>query len=211
MDSGAIGSLSAGYPLQLFEPKDQRLLDTAGYLMDRCRVKGGFFLDIIHSGINPYLTLHLAQVLMRAGDPRCFELLRAVSDQASATGQWPEAIHPRTMGGCMGDGNHVWAAAEYVLMVRNGFVREEQDRLILGSGISPDWCRPSESLDFGPAPTSFGTVRVSLRSDQRQIEVAWEGAWRNSEPSVVVALPGFATVVAPSGQSSVSLLRDARA
>jgi hypothetical protein len=209
MDSGAIGSLAAGYPLQIFDPQDRRLIDTAGFLMDKCRVKGGFFLDIIHSGINPYLTLHLAQVLMRAGDPRCHELVRAVASQASATGQWPEAIHPRTMGGCMGDGNHVWAAAEWVLMVRNSFVREEGDRLILGSGISPDWCRPSEPIFFGPAPTSFGTVKVTIHPGQSQIEVAWEGAWRKTEPAIVVALPGTATVFPPTGQKRVSLGKEA--
>jgi hypothetical protein len=209
MDSGAIGSLAAGYPLQIFDPKDRRLLDTAGFLMDNCRVKGGFFLDIIHSGINPYLTLHLAQVLMRAGDPRCFDLLRAVADQASATGQWPEAIHPRTLGGCMGDGNHVWAAAEWVLMVRNGFVREEGQGLILGAGIPPEWCRPSEAIFFGPAPTSFGPVRVAIQPGEEKIEVAWEGAWRKSEPAIGVAVPGFETVFPPAGQTSVVLRKDA--
>ena len=35
----------------------------------------------------------------------------------------------------MGDGQHVWAAAEWVLMIRNCFAREEDDHLILCSGI----------------------------------------------------------------------------
>ena len=61
MDSGAVGSLAAGYPLQIFSPRDPRLLDTAEYLLSRCLVNGGFYQDIIHSGINPYLTLHVAQ------------------------------------------------------------------------------------------------------------------------------------------------------
>ena len=86
---------------------------------------GAFFHDIIHSGINPYLTLHIAQVLLRAGDMRYFDLMRRSADLASPTGQWPEAIHPRTLGGCMGDGQHVWAAAEWMMMMRNCFVREE--------------------------------------------------------------------------------------
>ena len=75
MDTGAIGSLIASYPLRVFEPNDPRVLDTADFLMKNCLVHGGFFHDMTHSGINPYLTLHLAQVLLRAGDPRYFGLM----------------------------------------------------------------------------------------------------------------------------------------
>jgi len=62
---------------------------------------------IIHSGVNCYLTLHLAQVLLRAGDARGLDQVREIARLASPTGQWPEAVHPRTSGGCMGDGHHV--------------------------------------------------------------------------------------------------------
>jgi hypothetical protein len=103
LDSGAIGSLAASYPLRIFQQDDPRILDTAEFLMKNCLVHGGFFHDMTHSGINPYLTLHLAQVLLRAGDPRYFGLMTAVAKLASPTGQWPESVHPRTGGGCMGD------------------------------------------------------------------------------------------------------------
>ncbi|MDX1698026.1 MAG: hypothetical protein R3308_07040, partial [Thiohalobacterales bacterium] len=132
MDAGAIGSLAIGYPLQLCAADDPRLHGTIDFLMTHCRVNGGFFQDMIHAGVNPYLTLHMAQVLLRAGDSRYLELLDTVAALASPTGQWPEAIHPRTGGGCMGDGQHVWAAAEWLLMLRNCFVREEGERLIIG-------------------------------------------------------------------------------
>ena len=62
LDAGAIGSLACGYPLRLYAPDDPRLLDTADFLHDNCFYQGGFFQDMIHSGINPYLTLHIAQV-----------------------------------------------------------------------------------------------------------------------------------------------------
>jgi hypothetical protein len=104
MDSGAIGSLAAGYPLHLWDARDRRLLDTSNFLLTHCLVNGGFFQDMIHSGINAYLTLQLAQVLLRAGDARHADLTQAVANIASSTGQWPEAIHPRTGGGCMGTG-----------------------------------------------------------------------------------------------------------
>ena len=84
-----------GYPVQLCAPDDPRLLDCVEFLLSRCFVNGAFYQDMIHSGLNAYLTLHVAQVLLRAGDPRYLELMDAVAALASPTGQWPEAIHPR--------------------------------------------------------------------------------------------------------------------
>src|SRR5690606_18537012 len=139
IDAGAIGSLVADYPLQLVPPADPRIMATVDVLLDRHMVHGGFFQDVIHSGVNAYLTLDIAQTLLRAGDPRFGELVEAVAALASPTGQWPEAIHPRTGGGCMGDGQHGWAAAEWIMMIRNAFVREESDRLIIGSGLLGSW------------------------------------------------------------------------
>jgi hypothetical protein len=208
MDAGAIGSLAVGYPLQLCPPDDPRLLGTIRFLMENCRVKGGFFQDMIHAGINPYLTLHMAQVLLRAGDPRYLELMDTVAALATPTGQWPEAIHPRTRGGCMGDGQHVWAAAEWVLMVRNCFVREEGELLILGSGIPARWLEHESPVSFGPAPTAFGTVSVSItpgdEGDER-LTVSWQGDWHAEAPAIEVRLPGYRPVIASSDQTSAEL------
>jgi hypothetical protein len=191
LDSGSIGSLVAGYPLRLFSADDPRLLDTARFLLSHCLVGGGFFLDIIHSGINAYLTLHIAQVLLRAGDPRALDLLAAVADLASPTGQWPEAIHPATRGGCMGDGQHAWAAAELSLMVRNLFLREEGDKLILGSGIRSSWLVQSEVLSISGAPTPFGDVTIEFRPLSDRIEVECLCQWRKRPSDIEVRLPGF--------------------
>jgi hypothetical protein len=213
LDAGAIGSLVVGYPLQGCGPHDPRLLATVEFLLANCFVDGGFFQDMIHSGINAYLTLHVAQVLLRAGDARCFELIQAVAALASATGQWPEAIHPRTHGGCMGDGQHVWAAAEWVLMMRNCFVREEGDRLVLGSGVMQAWLDHGTAMSFGPAPTAFGHVSVHIavqaQGATRRLRVSWRGDWHAAAPAIELRVPGFAPATAPTGQSCVELSADA--
>ena len=180
----------------------------SNFCCDNCCVKGGFFQDMIHAGINPYLTLHLAQVLLRAGDPRYLALMDTVAALATPTGQWPEAIHPHTGGGCMGDGQHVWAAAEWVLMVRNCFVREEGGRLLLGAGVAPRWLAAGSPLAFGPAPTEFGPLTLSITPQTPQrVQVAWQGDWHAGAPHVEVCLPGFAPVKAKPGESSVNIER----
>jgi hypothetical protein len=189
MDAGAIGSIVAGYPLQLWPSDDSRLTATTDFLAEESFYAGGFFQDMIHSGINAYLTLHVAQVDLRAGNPRYFDHLQAVARLASPTGQWPEAIHPRTLGGCMGDGQHVWAAAEWLLMMRSLFVREENDRLILGSGIPQHWLASSRSLRFGPTPTSFGPITVVVTTGKDEVTVDWHGRWHAAAPAIEIRLP----------------------
>lgn len=190
MDSGAIGSIVAAYPLCLWPGDDARLKATLEFLLAKCMFKGTFFQDMIHSGMNAYLTLHMAQCLLRAGDPRYFDLIRDTAAVASPTGQWPEAIHPNTLGGCMGDGQHVWAAAEWVMMMRNLFVREEARTLVLGSGLPEEWLRMGETLRFGPGPTQFGPVTVTVRSAEAGIRVSWEAEWHTRPACILIKLPG---------------------
>ncbi len=208
LDAGAIGSLACGYPTQLYEADDPRLLDCVDFLFTRCFVKGAFCQDMIHSGLNAYLTLHVAQIMLRAGDPRYLELMDAVAALATETGQWPEAIHPHTGGGCMGDGHHVWAAAEWILMVRNCFVREEKKQLILGSGVPERWLEHHEPIHFGPAPTSFGPVSISIIPDSgHSPRLEWQGDWYRHKPLIEIRLPGFVPVSVGADSGSIILSR----
>lgn len=192
MDAGAVGSIVADYPLQLFRAADERIVKTVDFLWHRCRVDGGFFQDMIHSGINAYLTLHLAQVCLRSGQPeRTWELIDHVARLASPTGQWPEAIHPRTGGGCMGDGQHIWATAEWLMMVRNLFVREEDTALVLGAGVSPRWLERGD-LRFGPTLTPHGSVTVRFLRTAQGVQVTIDATWRGAPPAREIRVPGCA-------------------
>lgn len=191
MDAGSVGSLVAGYPLQLLEPRDEQLLGTVAYLQEHSFYQGAFFQEMIHSGINPYLSLHVAQVLLRARDAKYFDIINRVAELASPTGQWPEAIHPRTGGGCMGDGQHVWAAAEWVMMIRHLFVREEGQSLILGEGLPREWWENGEPLSYGPAQTPWGCVEIHAQFHSGKLRLAWSPDWRNVIPLVRIAVPGL--------------------
>lgn len=193
MDAGAIGSMVADYPLQLDDVVAPELaLRTADWLWRRCRYAGGFFQDMIHSGINAYLTLALAQTFMRHGDPRHEGLVDTVAEIATPTGQWPEAVHPRTGGGCMGDGQHTWAAAEWILAVRAMFVREEPASLVIGAGLRARWLEEASRLAFGPTATAWGPVDILFTRAAAGWELRVTGAWHGRAPDIQVAVPGYA-------------------
>lgn len=201
MDSGAVGSIVADYPLQLFPAGHDAMKLTADYLWDHCRYAGGFFQDMIHSGINVYLTLHLAQVRLRAGQvEQAWELIDTVARLASPTGQWPEAIHPRTGGGCMGDGQHIWAAAEWLLMLRNLFVREEGDALVVGAGVHPRWLAAGEAR-FGPTLTPHGAVTLRIARGDEGVRVTLDAHWRTTPPLRELRVPGCTPLTVSPGDT----------
>lgn len=208
LDGGSIGALAATYPLQLWEPGDPRLTATIDFLMNTCIIRGAFYQKIGHAGVNAYLSLHVAQALLRAGDGRFEPIVRAVADLASPTGQWPEAVHPRTGGGCMGDGQHMWAAAEWILMMKNFFVREEEkDRtLVVGSGIPRAWLDSEAPLSIGPVRTRFGEMSLTVRGG-RTARVAWEAAWSAAPARIDVRLAGYEAASVLPAQSSVEIQR----
>jgi hypothetical protein len=202
MDSGAVGSLVADYPLQLFAPADSWIGKTVEYLCATHLQSGGFFQNMIHSGINAYLTLHLAQVKLRSGDAAgAWELMDAVVALASPTGQWPEAIHPHTTGGCMGDGQHIWAAAEWLMFVRNLFVREETDTLIIGSGVRPEWLRAGP-IDFGATLTPHGSLSVGFAAAEAGVRVKIDASWRGPSPRLRIAVPVYRELAVGPGESA---------
>jgi hypothetical protein len=209
MDAGAIGSLVADYPLQLYPPDEPRIMATVEAILNNYFHKGGFFQDIIHSGINAYLTLDVAQTLLRAGDARYRDLIEAVAVLAAPTGQWPEAIHPQTRGGCMGDGQHGWAAAEWVMMIRSCFVREESDRLVIGSGLFAEWFDSDDDLVFGPTLTPWGPVTIRISTPRSQPSLTIDARWRGDEPLIEVRIPKFSPVEHVAANNPLHLTEEA--
>lgn len=105
----------------------------------------------------------------------------------------------------MGDGHHVWASAEWALMMRNWFVREEGDRLILCAGVPARWLAQDTPIRFGPAPTSFGAVTISITPEPARARIEWRGHWHRAAPPIEIRLSGFAPVVAAPGMDSIVL------
>ncbi|MFP4028706.1 MAG: hypothetical protein ACLFWL_13030 [Candidatus Brocadiia bacterium] len=199
MDGAAVGIMVASYPLQIWSAEDDRILDTIEYLREECFLDGAFFHHVMHSGVNAYLTLHIAQALLRAGDMQFYSMAERIGELASPTGQWPEAIHPHTDGGCMGDGQHIWAASEWIMMLRNMFVREEGKQIILASGVPEEWLQSGETLRLGPTFTRQGPISVEIDAGDEAAEIRLDGQWRDESFPIEVRLPAASKTVKAEG------------
>lgn len=198
IDCGMIGSICAAYPLQLMPANDHRIIHTVEILSEKFSHNGMFFQQFIHSGANPYLSLQIAHVWLFAGDrERFWTMLNRVIDCATPTWNFPEAIHPITHGGVMGDGHHGWAAAEIVLAMRDAFVYDTarisavEYELILLSGIPASWFTADRqfSLTNAPLPGASMDITVSSSTTSTEIVVDWREQIEGLRVKMAVILP----------------------
>ena len=225
IDCGMIGSCAPWYPLQLYPPGDARMRSTLETLTDRYFLHGMFFQEFIHSGKNPYLTLQIAQGWLYAGErERFWHTVTDVVKHATPTLNYPEAIHPLTGGGTMGDGHHGWAAAEFALALRCAFVLEmwtpsdESPLLILLGGVPREWLLSGRRVAMRCAPVPGGVITIealttdetlSVHIEYERISERGAGAWRLQIPGGVtrVSVNGSAapSVTACEGETSIRL------
>jgi hypothetical protein len=59
---------------------------------------------------------------------------------------------------------------------------------------------------FGPAPTAFGAVHVTVAPDiARGPRVEWSGDWHRNAPPIEVRLPGFQPISLAAASGSIEL------
>ncbi|MCB9496343.1 MAG: hypothetical protein H6686_05590 [Fibrobacteria bacterium] len=213
MDAAAVGNLVAVSPLGIASPDDPWVGPTLEHLMDSCFRKGLFFHPIVHTGLNPYLSVQVARVLLARGDRRHERVMEALLDAATPTWCWPEAIHPSTGGGCMGDGDHGWAAAEFLSLCRDRMVREDPVGLLLLDGVPRSWFSSGEPFGIQGAPTEFGTLDIEVVPEDDHARVEWRcvRAPHQSEGRLFLSLPANGPsrrripLAGPSGQLRILL------
>jgi hypothetical protein len=177
IDPGIIGTLVACVPLGLFAADHPVIAATAAAVRDRFCVGPAFYQGISHTGLGTYLTLQLAAVELAAGDARCLDRLAWMVESASPTFTWPEAVHPGLGGGCMGDGHHGWAAADFLSFCRSLLVREvEADGgragLALCSLLPEAWV--GQNLEVHDAPTHHGLLSFAVRWHGDRPALLWD-------------------------------------
>jgi hypothetical protein len=193
IDPAVIGSLVACEPLRLLGVEDARVVDTVETVRSRFCHGDAFFQGISHTGLGTYLTLQLAFVELAAGDRRALDRLQWMLGAATPTWTWPEAIHPQLGGGCMGDGHHGWAAAEFLSFVRAMLVREVPTAgatgLALCSMLPESWL--GHGIEVHDAPTHRGTLSFALRWHGDRPVLLWELVPHPGVTGVVLTAPGL--------------------
>jgi hypothetical protein len=74
---------------------------------------------------------------------------------------------------------HGWWAAEYVTLLRNMLVREQGDRVVLMSALSPSWLAPGKVVEVRNAPTELGRVSFRLQAKRGGARLTWRSPLRS--------------------------------
>ncbi|MEU6373000.1 hypothetical protein [Streptomyces sp. NPDC046909] len=188
LDSTMIGTAAYFHPLRLH--MGSKLGDdidrAARFTLDTMYahfVTGGYRHDAAWNAYGPYLTMQLAHAYLLAGDPgRMDELLGWIfgagfphtAGRAVALGAWNEQhAYPVASDFAevpfsrwyMGDIPHGWAAAEYLLLIRDIlFFEADEDRdphLYIAPGVRPHWVPGDERSEMG-VPPAEGWGRVTV-------------------------------------------------
>ncbi len=176
IDAGMVGSLAASVPLGLMAADDPLIDGTLRIIRENFCIGDAFYQQISHTGLGTYLTLQLAFVELARGEMRGWRRLQWLMDAATPTFTWPEAIHPQLAGGCIGDGHHGWAVADFLNFVRAVLLREQPDGSVALLGVLPPEWR-GEEVEVSNAPTYAGRLsyRLTWDGDQPVLSWRWDG------------------------------------
>ncbi|MEV3859046.1 hypothetical protein AB0J38_32615 [Streptomyces sp. NPDC050095] len=183
LDSTMIGAAAYFHPLRLhmgsklgddIDRAARCTLDT----MYAHFVTGGYRHEAAWNAYGPYLTMQVAHAYLLAGHPERADALLGwvvgaafprTQDRAVALGAWneqhafPIASDFREVPDrhwYMGDIPHGWAAAEYLLLIRDIlFFEADEDRdphLYIAPGVRPHWLADAQPVAVEDAPTLFG-------------------------------------------------------
>lgn len=165
------GSLAALYPCGILEPDDPMMTGTLSTMwkrMEEASPGEDQYIFFTNPKLWTYITTDWAQCCLSRGDlDKFYRLFNGYVRHASPTNAWIEEIFLDSRIGT-GDMPHGWAAADFILLLRDSIVSERDVALHIGAGIQADWLMkgPIEVRDL---PTEFGRVNLTiLRQDKRQ-------------------------------------------
>ncbi|MFE0170800.1 hypothetical protein ACFWZ2_00665 [Streptomyces sp. NPDC059002] len=201
LDSTMIGAAAFFHPLRLhmgskLGPDIDRAARFTLDTMYAHFVSGGYRHEAAWNAYGPYLTTQLAHAYLLAGDPVRMDALLGwivgasfprTQERAVALGAWNEQ-HAFTLASdfrevpsrhwYMGDIPHGWAAAEYLLLIRDILLFEaDEDRdphLYIAPGVRPHWVPDGDTVAVDAAPTLFGEpfgYRLTHDAGERTVAV----------------------------------------
>jgi hypothetical protein len=145
-------------------------------------VRGGVWHEVGDAGLSPRLTAWLGSARLAVADPAAFEQLAWLLEVGDPVWSWPELVHPRSGGGCAGEGHHAPSTAAVLQLLRRLVVHEAGGDLALLPAVPESWFgQPVEAHDV---PTSHGRLSFAVRWHGDRPALLWE--LDDTHPAAVV-------------------------
>jgi hypothetical protein len=155
------GTMAALYPARFLAPHDEMMTRTLERMAGHAKEDEYVFQD--RDKIWTYITVDWAMCYLLRGElPMFYRLFNGYVAHASPTNAWIEEIYPDTHVGT-GDMPHGWAAGQYIHLLRNSLVFENEETLELCWGVQPEWLAEGAKITVKQAPTRFGKIDFILQ------------------------------------------------
>jgi hypothetical protein len=129
-------------------------------------------------GFTPYEVRSISALILMGKREQAFRMLEYFQTvkRPREWNHWAEVVfsgyrHPQYIG----DMPHTWIGAEYICAVRNMFVYEDGDKLIIGAGIPKEWAESGKEIKAQGLPTYYGDVSFSLKPHTKGLKLEVRG------------------------------------
>ncbi len=190
IDASIIATFTSIFPLNLDLLSKDEIMNSYEELRKRFFVNTCFYQNITHSGINLYLTLEIAEALLYLNkEKEATNLFDSVISLLTKTYTGPEAINPKSLGGCEGDGHHGWLVAELIHFIRNSLLFEKENGVVILSGSRKEWFKDGDKILFNNGVTYFGNISFEVNVKENIIDIEFLDEINENIKDIYIYLP----------------------
>ena len=184
------GNLTMLYPTPLFDAWDSRVTATLNH------VRAGFVEGTIRWSpektrvIHPYMSTYVTNSeIIRGERNKAVDHFYHLLAHTTSTHGFPEGVYYDTRTAWGNTLPHVWAAAQYMILLRNMLLRSDGEVLHLLPAVPVAWLRPGKKTVVIGTPTVFGKVSFVVSGVAGGCDVDFSWPNRSSPKQVVLHVP----------------------
>ena len=159
-----IGNISCFWPCKLVDPQNKVLKGVLDTLYEKFMINNCWFSNQAWGGYGAILTWPIANCFLHKHD---FDKVRKIyswtlKNTQSPTHSFPEGINYQTLHCSGGDGYEAWGAAEYVMLLRNMLLLEEDDHILFIPCGFKEWFKDRSVIKVLKMPTNYGEISFKV-------------------------------------------------
>ncbi len=189
------GNLTMLHPTPLFDAWDSRVSATLN------RVRASFVEGTIRWSpetmrvIHPYMSTYVTNSeVIRGEREEAVDHFYHFLAHTTSTHGFPEGVYFDTRTAWNNTVPHLWAAAQYIILLRNMLLRSDGEVLHLLPAVPVAWLRPGREIVVAGAPTVFGKVSFRFKGVEGGCEARFSWPGRKPPGQVIVHVPHGAVV-----------------
>lgn len=181
-------SLSASYPLQLFDINERVIRDALDLVLRKYLYNGAVISPLDFKGIDLELTAMLGQVLVREGVSYS-RILNSLLTYAGPAWSWPDRVNPVSREGIGKIGHDAKVLYQVLLFLRSIMAIEDDETLYLLPGVftSCFWKEPRVTVKN--LPTYFGNLSFQCSSLGSMVQIDYQPEYHLRPNKVRLLIP----------------------